>query len=189
MNPLKKKHKVGTMRIVTVILLTVPGILQAQGFSHYHVVPSRSDRDFKVQQSPSGGDDLKIVQQPNGGFVGIDPSMPNLRFNVSFDTEVRGKGKLTKLQLNSDSTALLTVEGLQDHAVWLVLMNRTSSQSGGVKLWHIGDMIQVNASTILVNDDHIPKVLSSTSTTFNLTRTYTCDGRGCFDGHKWVHDE
>jgi hypothetical protein len=179
MNPSKKKHKA----VAIIMLLAVTSALQAQGFSHYHPVPSRSDRDFKVQQSASGGDDLKIVQQPNGAFVGIDPSMPNVRFNISFDTVVRGKGTLTKLQLNPDYTALLTVEGLQDHAVWLVLMNRTSVEMGA-KFWHIGDILYLNTSTIISGDNHIPKVQNSESSTANTTR-HQCDNRGCWNGKVW----
>ncbi|MGA8540657.1 MAG: hypothetical protein WB566_14230, partial [Terriglobales bacterium] len=126
---------------------------------------------------------LKIVQQTNGIFVGIDPSMPNSRFNISFDTVVRGKGKLTKLKLNPDSTALLTVEGLQDRAVWLVLMNRTSAEMGA-KFWHVGDIIYLNTDTIISGDNHIPKVQNSESSTVNTTRM-NCDNRGCWNGHKW----
>ena len=167
----------------TILVMLLAASLQAQGFSRFVPVPSRSDRDFKVQQSASGGPELKIIQQPDGSFIGIDPSLSNLRFKVSFYTSVRGKGKLTALKLNPDDTALLTVEGLQDHAVWLVLMNRTSVEMGA-KFWHIGDVIYLNTNTIIPSYNDIPKVQNSEGSTVNTTRN-NCDQRGCWNGKVW----
>jgi len=90
-------------------------------------------------------------------------------------TTVRGKGQLTNLRENPDATVLITVEGIQDHAIWFVLMNSTSSQSDRVKFWQVGDTISLGAETILINDDRIPKIQSSEGLTRNLTRN--CEGR------------
>jgi len=152
----KKKHWESTVQIILLSSLAC-----AQGFNHYHPVPSHSDQDFKVQQSISGQDE-------SGPY---------------YSTIVRGKGKLTKLQINPDSTALLTVEGLKDHAVWLVLMNRTSVEMGA-KFWHIGDIIYLDTSTILSGDKQIPKVQNSESSTVNTSRR-NCDYRGCWNGKAW----
>ncbi len=140
--------------------------LQAQVFDKWQPVPSKSDRDFKVAWSNAGAP-IEVDVPKNGRFV--------KETRAYYMTTVRGKGKLTKLQENSDTSVLLTVEGLQDHAVWLVLMNSTSSQSDGVKFWQIGDTISLGAETILINDDRIPKIQTSENLTRNLIRN--CEGR------------
>lgn len=170
MNPLNKKHKA-----IAVMLLTIPSMLQAQSFNNWQPVQSRSDRDFKVTWS-NGGPAIVVDVLRNGRIM--------KESRAYYMTVVRGNGKLTKLQVNPDTTVLLTVEGLKDHAVWLVLMNLASSQSGGVKFWQVGDTIQLGTDTVLVNDDRIPKVQNSESLTLNMTHTQ-CDNRGCWDGHAW----
>lgn len=161
MNPLEKKYKA-----VASILLVLAVALPAQVFDHWQPVPSRSDRDFKVEWS-NAGPPIEVDVLRNGRIV--------KETRAYYMTTVRGKGRLTNLQVNPDTTVLLTVEGLQDHAVWLVLMNSTSSQSDGVKFWQIGDTISLGAETILINDDRIPKIQTSESLTRNLIRN--CEGR------------
>ncbi len=142
------------------IALILTASLRAQSFSNWQPVQSRSDRDFKVQWS-NGGPAILVDVLRNGRIT--------RESRAYYMTVVRGNGKLTKLQVNPDTTVLLTIEGLKDHAVWLVLMNLASSQSEGVRFWQVGDTIHLDTDTILINDDHIPKVQNSESLTNNMT--------------------
>jgi hypothetical protein len=151
-------------KIVLAILLA--SSLQSQVFDHWQPVPSRSDRDFKVAWS-NAGPPIEVDVPKNGRFV--------KETRAYYMTTVRGKGKLTNLRENPDATVLITVEGIQDHAIWFVLMNSTSSQSDRVKFWQVGDTISLGAETILINDDRIPKIQTSEGLTRNLTRN--CEGR------------
>jgi hypothetical protein len=176
MNPQEKKYKKPTSLMKGIILATfLAASVQAQVFNSWQPVASRSDRDFKVAWS-NAGPAIEVNVLNNGRVV--------KETRAYYMTTVRGKGKLTKLQENSNSSVLLTVEGLQDHAVWLVLMNPTSSRSDGAKFWHVGDIISVDAGTTLINDDRIPRVHNSEGLTTNTSR-HPCDERGCWDGHKW----
>lgn len=178
------------------MLLTA--LLQAQSFSNFQPVPERSDRDFKVQWS-NGGPAI-LVEVPAPGCKSFDCRCVK-ESRAYYMTVVHGKGKLTRLQVNpgtpphcnpnvpetcidDNTTVLLTVEGLKDHAVWLVLMSRNVTFSSGVKFWRVGDIIDLDTSTILINDDRIPKIQQSEDLTENITRR-PCDYRGCWDGHTW----
>jgi hypothetical protein len=190
MNPRKKKHK--AVDRLAILLLSLTTTVQAQSFNSFQPVPERSDRDFKVEWS-NGGPAILVDVQKDGRFV--------KESRAFYMTVVHGKGRLTRLQVNpstsphcnpnvpgtcidDNTTVLLTVEGLKDHAVWLALMSRNVTFSSGVKFWHVGDTIDLDTQTILVNDDRIPKIQNSEDLTANTTR-HPCDYRGCWDGRKW----
>jgi hypothetical protein len=169
MNLPDKKHKkpLSLMgKIVLSILLATS--LQAQLFDKWEVVPSKTDHDFKVTRSSSKGYYIQSTKETRDYYM----------------TVVVGQGKLTKSQVNPDGAILLTVEGLKDHAAWLVLRSASTSYAHGVRFWHVGDIIELRTETTLINDDRIPAVQGSDSTVINTTRR-NCGPNGCWIGHEW----
>ena len=174
------------MKTSVVVLLFLATTLHAQTCDQVQSVTSRSDRDFKVQWIAScGGTEVLTLKNRKTGELSKE-------IRAHYSTFVTGKGKLSDLKEIPDSygrgkdfsSYLLTVEGLQDHAIWVVHMYYSACQSEGVKFWKIGDIISLETSTDS-SDNHIPKIQDSIDSTRNITHP-SCDYiQGCFIGGKW----
>jgi len=158
------------MKTTVVVLLLLAASLHAQKDKR-EPIPSRSDRDFKVEWQ-------SLCCKADAHYKAT------IRENRIL---VRGKGKLIEIRKLPEEGGwpvyLLTVEGIQDHAIWRL---RADAESIGmwmvvnVKFWKLGDIIRLDTYTGSA-DKSIPEIqYGSGSAAWNLTRP-ACDVNGCPD--------